>query len=369
MGGILCGCRTTGNEVPEYLRRLTDDLADLAVLFRDWGPFEFQSSPLYRTLSPVVADDPVLLELVATRTPGQHPTVLFFAAVHHLVLSGTEHRLAEAFPSVTTDVRPPEEATSDFVDFCHTHLDELGRLVRTRLVQTNVVRRASALRLALAAVGEQVDGVHLVEIGTSAGIHLRHDRYGYVIGGRRSGRADAAVEIVTDWVSTTDVPDLDRQPTVLSATGIDRNPLDPKSDDDRRWLQALVWPENRLQAELLERALVVVADDPPRLLRGNVTERAGALARELPAGEPRVVFHAATRGHVPREQLPAFDDAIAGLGEDAPLFVVSLESPRPGDPQPTADGPSFVLRLQEPGAEDRIVALVDAHGAWIEPRG
>ena len=148
---------------------------ELIALFREWAPWEFRASPLYATLSPLVADDDALLDLIEQRRPGIHPTVLFFGAVHHLVLGDPDEGLAAFFPSVVGDAAAPvEEAGPVFQAFCSDHLDELAELVRTRMVQTNVVRRAVALRYGLTHVAADRP-VHLVEVGASAGILLRQD--------------------------------------------------------------------------------------------------------------------------------------------------------------------------------------------------
>src|SRR5215469_11436987 len=154
------------------------DLAALAA--RSADPREFGSSPLYRALAQTVAGDERLLRLAARGRPGQHPAFLFFGAVHALLLAGADHGLARSFPSIAgADARPPDAAGPALVDFCAAFGPALANLIETRLVQTNVVQRALALRLGLAAIGRQVAApVNLVEVGASAGVLLRFDRYG-----------------------------------------------------------------------------------------------------------------------------------------------------------------------------------------------
>jgi hypothetical protein len=167
--------------------------------------------------------------------------------------------------------------------------------------------------------------VHVIEIGASAGLLLRFDRYGYALGGRFFGARRSPVQIAAEWRGDTAVPDLDALPPLASVTGVDLHPLDACDADDRRWLEALVWPENRHEADLLHRALDVVAADPPALPAGDAIAVCPALASEFPPGEPRVAFHAVTRLHVPADRLDAFDAAIASLGRDAPLYWLSFE--------------------------------------------
>ena len=291
-----------------------------------------------------------------------HPTVLFFGAVHDIVLRRPDEELAAFFPSVVGDAaRPADQAGPAFQAFCATHVDELGLLVRTRMVQTNVVRRAVALRYGLSRAPSD-QPIHLVEVGASAGILLRHDRYRLQLGDRVIGPADAEVHVTADWRSDDPAPDLAAGPTVADVVGVDLNPMDPTSPDDRRWLRALIWPENLERARQLEAALAIVAADPPRLLAGDIADLADGLDAELPEGEPRVVFHSAVRGHVPPDDQPAFDDAVQRLGTSGPLTELSMESPLHDDPQTESDDPHFLLKL-----DGEPLAFVEAHGAWIEP--
>src|SRR5712691_5216462 len=161
-------------------------MADLAALARrfSFAP-EFASSPLYSALGRTVAGDEFLLRLASRCRAGQCPTFLFFGSVHYLLLEGADHELARFYRSIVgAEALPPEDAGPALVSFCAAFECELTELLETRLVQTNNVNRSLALRLGLAAVGRRVASpVHLIEIGASAGVHLRFDRYGYALGG------------------------------------------------------------------------------------------------------------------------------------------------------------------------------------------
>ena len=152
------------------------DLVAVRAAFID--PEEFWSSPLYRRLCAVVASDPFLVRLAAHARRGQGPTFAFFGAVHALLLGGAQHRLADYYPSLRGASALPSDdgAGVALVAFAHEHADEIRDLVQTRLVQTNHVQRAVGLRLGLAAISPRLDGrpVHLLEVGTSAGLILRH---------------------------------------------------------------------------------------------------------------------------------------------------------------------------------------------------
>jgi hypothetical protein len=346
-----------------------EEIEALATRFATWGPFEFNTSPLYQALGPWVADDQVLLELMTERIPGQQPTNLFFAALHYLVLSQPDHPLANFFPSVVgAAAEDPVGSRPSFQDFCAVHFDELAALIRTRLVQTNVLKRSAALRLALATIAEQVEAVHLVEVGSSAGIHLLQDRWRYRLNESAVfGDLGSSVEIETKWRGSAPLPDLDSVPHVIDVLGIDLHPVDLRSAEDRRWLRSLVWPENTGEAHDLEMALDIVAIDPPRLVAGDAIDICERLDTDLARYEARVIFHAATLAHVPPDRREAFADAVAATGRSAPLFVVSLEGARQGEPRLESIDPYHLLTVRRPDGGIHHVAFVEGHGDWIVP--
>lgn len=320
-------------------------------------PEEFWSSPLYRRLSSVVASDPFLLGLAAQALPGQVPTFAFFGAIHALLLSGTAHPLAEYYPCVRggSARAPDDDAGAALTAFAQEHEAAIGRLLKSRLVQTNHVQRAVGLRLGLAAIAAQIEDLpaHLLEIGSSAGLVLRHDQYGYRLGERRFGDRHSPVQLISEWRSPLKVPDLDAIPVIASTTGIDLNPLDPANEADRLWLEALVWPEDRHKAELLHDALALARDKPVVTLAGDAADLCPRWASALPPNQPRIVFHCATRMHVPIARRPAFDTAIANTGTDGPLYRIAIEG----------DG----LIVTGPNHDTIARYDVDGHLAWAQP--
>ena len=335
------------------------------------APAVFDSSPLYQALCLVVASDRELLELLTRRRPGQQPSFLLFGAVHQLLLGGAEHRLRDYYASVVDGAAlDPGRAGQAFLDFCRQHRAPLAELIASRLVQSNVLRRAIALRFALWAIGQRHDGpVHLIEVGASAGLLMNVDRYRYLIGGRAFGRPDAPVALDSRWRSEDPVPDLDDVPEIAGKTGIDLHPIDLADPAERLWLRALVWPEQRTAAALLDAAIDEARKERPAIIAGDAIDVCPALDRELPAGRTRVVFHAATRMHVAAERREQFDQAIDALSARGPLYHIWLEPPdAPHHGFPVA-GPG-VLAIHGPG-DDAATPLVrvDGHLHWLEPVG
>ena len=344
------------------------------------NPAEFTTSPLYRELSRTVAASEQLLDLAGLGRPGQYPTFLFFGAVHRLLLRGVAHPLAAYYPSVAGDAALPAAGAGPALEsFGRAYAAELAETIRTRLVQTSVVQRTLGLRIGLGAIAARsaraplAGPLHVIEVGASAGLNLRFDRYGYRLSGDRYGPAgqqygdpDSPVQLAAEVYGPAPLPDLDRMPVIGRVQGIDLNPVDAADPDAREWLEALVWPENHAQRELLGRALAAVAADPPPIAAGDAVDVLPELAAGLPAGEPRLVFHAATRIHVPRERRPAFDAAIRAAGATGPLWRLSVEGAPQPDPRPDPVRYGAALLLHDPAGRARTVAVVDGHLRWIE---
>lgn len=325
-------------------------------------PRDFPTSPLYARLGPVVAGDERLLAIAAHAREGQLPANLLFAAVHYLLLGDPAHELAAWYPSLGgTASGDPGPA---FTAFCLERRDEIVALLRRRLVQTNVVRRSTVLRAGLAAVAAlTAEPVTLLEVGSSAGAHLRFDEYRYDFGGRTWGKASSPVVVPTEWRGEGAPPPLDPVPAIADRAGIDLNPIDATDPEERRWLRALIWPENTAQAELQDAALRVVAGDPPRAFTGDVVDVLPEVVAGVSRGTPVVVFHAATRLHVAAGRRAAFDGVIAGVARHHALFHLSYEASR--EESARFGEPVFALRLRRDEGAVRVLAVGDGHGAWL----
>ncbi len=111
----------------------------------------------------------------------------------------------------------------------------------------------------------------LLEIGCTAGVELRFDRYHYRIGTASSGPSHAPVRIDVSGRGHERVR-LGSLPVIAARAGMDLHPIDAADPVERRWLRALVWPENVRQAAQLTAALELVAADPPQIVTGDTTE-------------------------------------------------------------------------------------------------
>ena len=129
----------------------TSDLDKVHAHFLNFGLRQAPEavSPLYHILCWGAIDDPDILQLAASCPPSQPSAHILFASVHYLLLVGIQHPLRGFYPDVIasekTPLTPSQGTYTLFQDFVRTHVDTIRKLIATRLVQTNVVRRTTCL--------------------------------------------------------------------------------------------------------------------------------------------------------------------------------------------------------------------------------
>ncbi|MFZ0215571.1 MAG: L-threonylcarbamoyladenylate synthase [Candidatus Dormiibacterota bacterium] len=303
-------------------------------------------SPLYATIAGGIARRPDVLALLLGAQPGQRRANLLLAAVHALLLAGAEHSLPRWYPSVGGTEAPSPAAVDAFADFALTHQDEVRALVATRRTQTNEVGRSAALALAL---GRLAGPIALLDAGCSAGLNLLVDQYRYDYGVAALGPAGAELTIHCELRGDgAQVPPA--LPAVIWRAGLDASPLDPADPEAARWLQALVWPDDRMRRERLLAALATARRVPLLLQRGDLMDDLPALAQRAPAGAALVIQHSAVTAYLSESYRHRFRERCRELG----AHEISLEPP------PGAGWPYSVLEL-----DGEALAEADGHNAWI----
>ncbi|MCI0548318.1 MAG: DUF2332 domain-containing protein [Candidatus Rokubacteria bacterium] len=321
------------------------------------------SSPLYEHLAAAIAADPELLALAASAAPGQPVPNLLLGAVHFLLAQDRDAPLARFYPSLTAQPAPPAGAPADFRAFCLARAEAIRHLLATRRVQTNEVGRSAYLLLAFATVAALANErpVALVEIGTSAGLNLLWDRYGYRYGPDAArGDARSPVQIACELRGERRPPLPPGLPAIARRVGIDLHVIDAGVEEEAQWLRALVWPEHRERAALLERAIEVLAREQPELLEGDGLTLLPDVLRGLPAEAVACVFHTHTLNQWPGEARERLDALLAEHAANRELYRIAAEWL--GTPHP-----ELTLTTWRAGhTRTRLLARVDPHGRWLE---
>jgi hypothetical protein len=341
----------------------TPSADDLSRRFERFARRECHVSPLYKRLSLRIADDPELLAIAAQAKSGQPVPNLFLGAVHFLLLRGVQHPLAHFYPSLPPTAASSAEPYPSFRAFCLEYRHEILELISSRLVQTNEVRRCGCLLPAFTHVAQQAGGrpLAMVEIGASAGLNLLWDRYGYDYGiGRRYGNPRSPVLIVCGLRSGQHLPLPDVWPVVRMRVGLDLNPIDVRDPDAALWLRALVWPDEVGRAELLQQAVQVAQQDPPRLLAGDALDILPEVLATIPPDQAVCVFHTHTINQFPPEARARLSMLLAKHAFGRKLYRVAIEWL--GETHPRLEFISY-----EDGVEtEHLLAYCGSHGEWLE---
>ena len=234
------------------------------------------------------------------------------------------------------------------------------------------MQRSWALLLGLLRGVELVGSsqpLDLVELGASAGLNLLLDRFRYRYGDVPWGPQDAELELTGDARGGPPPSMLRLGVNVRRRIGIDRAPVDVRSEQGTLLLEAFAWADQSERLERLRRALDIGRRDPPRLVRGDYVELMPGLLEEHDSGADLVVLSSASTVYLAADSFSRLRRAIERAGERGRLAWVSLEGVG-GGPMSWEEFHRFgghALEVQVwPGGERRLLARVDGHGEWLE---
>jgi len=359
-------------EMPDVRAR---DAHGLARSFRYFGEIETPrlDSDTYTAISLGIAQDEALLAMASSVDPEQPAPNIFYAAVQDLLLedarrSSAAIALARFYPAVSGGPIPDESAWPAFRTFCLEQADALAPKLRTGRTQTCVVHRCAVVLPALASlprVAEAGGRVGLLEIGPSAGLNLRLDRYRYEYLGEKGSHVEwgdaEAKPVLTCQARGGALPPVPNVLEVVARRGLDLNALDLEDPLTLRWLRALIWPEHVERARVMDEALAHAAVVPVEIEEGDATREIADQIAKLPIEAPRVLFATAVMYQIPREGVLAMLEGIARASREAPVDLLVMDSTGQGDSR--LDHFAFEDGQQQSRS---MLALCDSHGRWID---
>ena len=308
-------------------------------------------SPLYSHLATAAADDDDVAGLLAAAEPHHARATLFFAAVHRLVIAEPISELAHYYPTVGGEYGVDGAVWPTFRSFVLDRADRIRDLVTTRTTQTNEVRRAALLFPAVARVAKEAGRpLGLLEVGTSAGLLLGLDRYGYryqaedgeqVTGG--PAKAPLVLNCVLGRSGGARRPVLPRNLKVAAKVGLDRSPVDLADEEQLAWLEACVWADQPERVRLLNQAAMAQAKDRPVFVTGDAVDDLASAAERVPADLPLVVLTSHVLPYLPAQRRPDFVAALAELAARRQMWWVSQEAYQAGLHLVLPDRPDLAL--------------------------
>jgi hypothetical protein len=326
------------------------------------GHCERLGSPLYaglltRAATDIEASGPTW-QLLRGHEHDEDGSVLglrLMGAVHRLVLEGRLPELADAYR------RPDADAGAAWEPFSQAlteHTSELAPLLE-RTVQTNEVGRSAVLLPGFLTVAART-GLPLVvlEVGSSAGLNLRWDRYRYEAEGFSWGPADSPLRL---GFELSGPPPPAPALTVAERRGCDPSPLDPTGEEGRLTLLSYLWPDQSHRVERMEAAAAIAAEAPARVDRAGAAAWTRERLAEPADGLATVVFHSIVMQYLEEPERREFESALREAGERAtetsPLAWLRME--------PAGDRAEVRLTLW-PGGEASLLARASYHGDSVE---
>lgn len=266
----------------------------LAKIFQNFLVNEAKgSSTLYSFWSEKIADDQELLKLISAIPSSQPKPNLFFASVQYLALS-KNHDLQHYLLNPNKNAYFLENSYKALKDFSKKYESELLLCFQTKLVQTNVINRATYLYPIFSEIAQERQiPLSLIEIGTSAGLLLNLDCYHYKLTeqGIFKSFGNSTSEVTLFAENFGKQMDLPKPFSIDNRIGIDLNIIDLKNDEDYRWMQALIWPEHFKRKELLDQARTINNDTPKELLEGDFIEHIPKIIENISGSSQVVIFH------------------------------------------------------------------------------
>jgi hypothetical protein len=241
--------------------------------------------------------------------------------------------------------------------------DWLSRFVREHGVQTNEVQRSWMLLPCFLEIARRtgVETLDVIELGSSAGLNLVWDRYGYRYQEGSWGPDTASLVLSGDERRPVPARLLQLRPEVRQRRGIDISPLDLTRPGDTMLLRSFVWADQTERLARLDHAVETLRTSPPSLEAGDMVERLPELLAHRLPGALTVVFQTAVRGYLGAEDWKRMLESVDEAGKRFPLAFLSTSRPAPDEHQFWG----LWLRIW-PDREKHLIAHAGFHGQWLE---
>lgn len=329
------------------------------------APEDYERLPFYSALLHALEEDELALELLASVRVEQRNPMLILATLQLAALRG-HHVLGPIYDAARRGLLDDPEAAAHEV---LTALHESPWLVRRELgrsTQTNEPGRSAVLQAVISDIVARTPGaIDVIDVGTSAGINLRFDRFPV-----RSHDDGHPLTLICD--DLTPVNRAGPLPKVNARVGIDPHPLNLESDEDRCWLKACLWPEERRRHERFDAIVAAYPSWPAAtVLQGGALERMSDAFALTDPHTLTVVMNTWVAFYFREEERTAYFDELTRRCRDDNVAWISIESTLIEWSGVTVDeaahhrGASQIMVTQS-SATPSIWGWCHAHGRWLE---
>jgi hypothetical protein len=200
--------------------------------------------------------------------------------------------------------------------------------------------------------------LRLLEIGTSAGLNLRWDRYCYEWPGGSWGNLLSPVRMENVFIDGA--PSLPSTIQIIDRAGCDPSPVDITSDSGRLTLLSYTWADQVDRIRRLVAAIEIARGVPCVIEKKHGAEWLEAHLKNPFAGAATVVFQSAVwqylSGSEQQRIITIIEEAGKRAFEEAPLAWLTMEG----------DNNTFDIRLRiYPGFKDQIIATSRPHAPSV----
>lgn len=334
-----------------------DDIRAQAIqVAAGWSaPDQPESWRLTAALFTMIAGHEELLTALSALPPDRLPALLASAAVTFLVRRDEPVPLSCFFP-VAGRPQPPLDAGFGpaAADFVSARLPDIMAVCASHRYQMNEVARCAQIALGIAAVrGRSRAPIGLIDLGTGAGLGLQLDRFGYEVGGLRTGPPGPTLSCA---VRGERQPPRAELPPITWRAGIELNPVDLDDPATRSWLEACSPPEASALTRL-DLAIEVSRRSPAPIIAGDVVAALPSLLDTVPAGLPVIVTDAYLAVFLPAAKRAKLFTILSGASRSRQVTWLSLDPLVPLG----SSGRDSVQGLTVPAP---LVADYQAHGVF-----
>ncbi len=283
-------------------------------------------------------------------------------ALHNLVLTGEDQRLANVYAGRTTDQAAIDALVCELVETYDARL--LPWLDGPP--QTNEAGRSASLMAGLLWLAQHVPPkFEMLELGSSAGINTMMERYRFDLGGVCVGPEASPMQIKPEWRGP---PPPATKPEICSIRGYDGAPVDLTDPGASLRLKSYVWPEAYFRMDRIDAAVALASVKAPDVVKADAAEFVSdALAKPQESDATRVLVHSIVWQYVPVEQQQIVEaemaQAAASATPEKPLAWLMLETNRETFKH------ELTVRYwdgSEGCGEPHMLACAHPHGAWVE---
>jgi hypothetical protein len=290
---------------------------------------EAMGSPFVATFLRAACDDYIagsrVRDLLDARPEASRPGLRLSGAFHYLALAG-EPTLQRHYPTLGGDgdaLRAWYAASALF-----DREPEIVEKLFEDNVQTNEsLRSMPILGAFLYLAGAYELPFRVFEIGASAGLNSRFDRFHYVGNGWTWGDRDSALELRNRIVAGRPAH-LDKQIRVAERRACDAHPIDVADPLAVRRLESFVWPDQLDRMHRLRAALAVAAEVPLEIEREKFDTWISRVIRPA-GGFVTVVLQSIVEEHLSKAHRDELHATVASVGahasDSAPFAYVRME--------------------------------------------